>query len=81
MTTTLQEHVAREVRAELGRQRMTQGALAAALGRSEAYTTRRLSGEVAFKLDELERIAEILRVPVTGFILAERGPTNVRPAA
>ena len=81
MTTSLQEHVAREVRAELGRQRMTQGALAAALGRSEAYTTRRLSGEVAFKLDELEHVADILRVPVTGFIPLDRADARYRPAA
>lgn len=81
MTTSLQEHVAREVRAELGRQRMTQGALAAALGRSEAYTTRRLSGEVAFKLDELEHVAEILRVPVTDFIPLDRADARHRPAA
>jgi cyanate lyase len=68
MTQTLQGRVAAEVRAELARKRMTQGALADALGRSDAYVTRRLTGETAFDLTEVEKIAEILRVPVQQLI-------------
>jgi len=72
MTQTLQDRVAGEVRAELARQRMTQAAFAELLGRSDPYVTRRLSGEVAFNLTEVDRIAEVLQVPVQQLLSGER---------
>jgi cyanate lyase len=68
MSQTLQAHAAAEVRAELARQRKTQSALAEALGRSEAYVTRRLTGEVAFNLEEIESVAGFLGVPTSRFL-------------
>jgi transcriptional regulator with XRE-family HTH domain len=58
----LREVVAEEVRALLGRKRMTGGALATAIGRSEMYVSRRLRGEIAFDMDDLSAIAEVLGV-------------------
>lgn len=56
--------VAANVRAEVARQRLRQGALAVRLGRAPSWLSRRLSGDVAFRLDELEAIADVLGVPV-----------------
>jgi transcriptional regulator with XRE-family HTH domain len=59
-----QERIAAEVRAELARKNRSQGDLCAALGWSEAYLSRRLTGAVSFRIDELERIAAELGVPL-----------------
>lgn len=73
MTTSLQERIAGQIRAELGFQGLTQGALAAALGRSEAYISVRLAKEdpKSFNTAELERVAAFLKVPVSQ-LLADR---------
>lgn len=68
MTGTLSERAATEVRAEMGRQRMTQTALGAVLGKSQAYVWRRVMGKVAFDLAELEAIAAALDVPISQFL-------------
>lgn len=60
----LRELVAEEVRALLGRRQMSGAKLAAAIDRSEMYVSRRLRGETAFDLDDLERIARVLGVHV-----------------
>lgn len=56
--------VAAEVRAWMGRRRLNQGDLAAALGKSQPYVSRRLSGEVAFDTDDLFRLADLFKVAV-----------------
>jgi transcriptional regulator with XRE-family HTH domain len=48
--------------------------LGQALGRSQPYVSRRLSGKVAFGVDEVERIATWLGVPVAVLLAAE--PTS-----
>lgn len=58
----LREQVAEEVRALLARRQMNGAKLAAAIGRSEMYVSRRLRAETAFDLDDLQRIAEVLGV-------------------
>jgi transcriptional regulator with XRE-family HTH domain len=68
---TLPEIAAREVRAEMGRQKISGAALAQTLGVSDMYVSRRLNGEVPFDLAELERVAAALSVPVTQFLPAE----------
>jgi transcriptional regulator with XRE-family HTH domain len=68
MSTSLPQVVATEIRAEMARQRITQMALAARLGRSQPYVCRRLTGEVAFDLAELELVAEALGVPLSQFM-------------
>lgn len=62
MTNSFTQRVAGTVRAELARHRKSQGDLAAALGVSRSYVSRRLMGEVAFDVDEVSRIAEWLQI-------------------
>lgn len=52
----------------MGRRRLTQGEVAAALGKSQPYVSRRLSGEVAFDTDDLFRLAELFEVEVTALL-------------
>ena len=58
------ERVAGEIRAELGRRRITQQELALRLGWAGSQASRRLSGHVPLSFDEVERIARALEVPV-----------------
>ncbi len=60
--------VAAEVRAWMGRRRATQADLATALGKSQPYVSRRLSGEVAFDTDDLFRLAEHFNVGVADLL-------------
>ena len=57
--------VAAEVRAEMARQRRTQGELAAALRITAPTAARRLDGSVPFDVRELMTVAVWLGVPVT----------------
>lgn len=60
----------------MGRQRISQTALAELLGRSQTYVWRRLVGQVPFDLAELEAIAEHLRVPAAQFLSSARSQVN-----
>jgi transcriptional regulator with XRE-family HTH domain len=60
--------VASTVRAELARRSISQGALATKLGKSQAWVSRRLSGDVEMRVDELRAIAALLGVPVADLI-------------
>lgn len=62
--TPLREQVATEVRRELAAARMTPTELARRLGVSQTTVWRRISGQVAFDVDDLQKIADILGVPV-----------------
>lgn len=68
MASNLSEKISSEVRAELARQRLSQAEVATAMGRSQAYLSRRLSGETPFDVDDLDRLTEILGVPVTALL-------------
>lgn len=68
MTDGLQHTTAAEVRAEAARQRKTQGDLALVLGISAAQVGKRLNGQIAFDVVELEKLARYFGVPVTQFI-------------
>lgn len=70
----LRESIAEEIRVHMTRQRVTGVALAARIGRSQSYVSRRLTGETAFDLDDLERIAYALSVTV--FQLMPRPAAN-----
>lgn len=63
-STMLKASVAEEIRALLGRRNMSKLQLAQRIDRSHTYMWRRLSGEVAFDLDDLERIADVFGVKV-----------------
>jgi len=54
------ERVAGNIRAEMARGNITQGAIANALGLTQQAVSRRLKGVVAIDLDELAVIAEVL---------------------
>lgn len=70
MATTFNEFVASEIRAEMARQRRSQQELARALGWTQPFISRRLTGSVALSTDEIERIAEVLSVPVDQLVTA-----------
>jgi transcriptional regulator with XRE-family HTH domain len=81
---SLRARTAEEIRAVLGRRRMSESALARAIGASQAYVWRRLSGEIPLDLDDLEKIAAALSVDVSALIpisdLIERASTRARAA-
>ncbi|WP_020525895.1 helix-turn-helix domain-containing protein [Catelliglobosispora koreensis] len=62
---TLREGVAEEIRALMGRRNVSRQTMARALGVSHTTVWRRLSGDTALDLDELERVARVLGVEVT----------------
>jgi transcriptional regulator with XRE-family HTH domain len=62
---TLRERVAGEIRAEMARRRLSGRELARRTGKSAPYWSRRMTGEVAFDLDDLEEVAGLLDVPVS----------------
>lgn len=68
MTRSLNDTVAAEVRAELGRQRITGAKLAERLGVSGVWVSRRLSGHIALTTDDLERISIALDRPISLFL-------------
>lgn len=59
--------VAAEVRAEMARARVSGNALARIVGKSQAYWSRRITGDVAFDVDDLAIIAGLLGVPIVRF--------------
>lgn len=88
-TGTLRALVAEEVRALLARKRISATALAKLIGVSQTYVWRRLSGETAFDLDDLEKIAKVLECRVVdllprqpkggGEVTARKRPMADRP--
>ena len=65
--STARSRVASEVRAELARAQVSGNRLAALLGQSQPYWSRRLTGKVAFDVDDLTAIADLLGISVTAF--------------
>lgn len=62
------ERVAAEVRAEMGRQRVSQRKVGEILGLPQPQVSRRLSGLIAFNTAELGRLADAWGVPLSTFI-------------
>ncbi len=60
--------IAAEVRAEMFRQDVSQRDLADRIGWPQPRLARRLTAAVDFRVGELERIAEVLGVPVAQFL-------------
>lgn len=67
----LAQHIAREVRAEMARQGLSQEALGSRIGWDQKRVSRRLTGAVAIDTNELGELAAALGVPVTQFLPAE----------
>lgn len=57
----------------MARRRISGVKLAEQIGRTQPYFSRRLNGEIAFDLDDLERIADVLDIAVTDLL-----PQSVR---
>lgn len=70
LTICLTQRVSAEIRAELGRQRMSQRQLAEKLGIHPTLVSRRLRDgkDRSWTLDELEQIASVLGVSVEQLI-------------
>lgn len=77
MTQPLTETVAGEVRAQLARHNRSRTEVAALLGLSRTALWNRLRGETEFSISELEKIADLVGVPVTEFV----SPASARDAA
>jgi Predicted transcriptional regulators len=79
-TTPLRETTAEEIRSLMARRRLSGVDLAGRIGRSQSYFSRRLTGETAFDIDDLEGIAQVLGVTVTTLIRRNGGATEGYPA-
>lgn len=60
----MSQAIARNVRAELARRRLTQEQVGAEIGLTQKAMSRRLTGEVEFSGSELQKLAEVLGTPV-----------------
>jgi transcriptional regulator with XRE-family HTH domain len=76
----LHEYVAEEIRALLARKRMSATSLARSMQVSQTYVWRRLTGETAFDLSDLEKIAGLLEVEVVDLFPRRRGEATVTSA-
>jgi transcriptional regulator with XRE-family HTH domain len=72
----LRAYVAEEVRALMARRQVTAVELADRIGRSRTYVGRRLHGETAFDVDDLENIARVLAVEVADLMPPVKAATN-----
>jgi len=63
VTSSLPGRVAAEIRAELGRKRLSQAELARRLGKTEMYVSRRLADGTSLDLGDVLDIAGLLGVP------------------
>lgn len=69
LTDRLSGRIAAEVRAELARQAITQQELGERLGYTQWWVSRRVTGLTPFTAAEIIRVAEVLGVPVTNFLV------------
>jgi transcriptional regulator with XRE-family HTH domain len=69
MAVTYSDSVAAELRAEIARQRRTQGELALALGWTQQYLSRRLTGKTPLSVDDVEGLARVLGIPLSEFVV------------
>jgi transcriptional regulator with XRE-family HTH domain len=67
----LTDSVSVKIRAELERQGVSARELSRRLSVSQPYIHRRLNGDVQFRVDELDKIAAVLGVPVATFLSGE----------
>jgi len=78
----LNQKVAKEIRAEMARQGVTQTALAEVLGRNQAYVSERLTCKTPLTLEVVEEIADVLQVHVERlFPFDEHAPRRRRRAS
>jgi hypothetical protein len=66
--STLAGRVAGEVRAEMARQQRYGTWMAKQMGMTQSAWSRRVTGDLPFDIDQLDRIAAILDVPISRFL-------------
>jgi cytochrome c556 len=72
--STLAGRVAGEVRAEMARQNVRGTWMAKQMGMTQSAWSRRVTGDLPFDVDQLDRVAGLLDVPITRFISASADP-------
>jgi transcriptional regulator with XRE-family HTH domain len=72
----VREYIAAEVRAQLGRKRLSVREAARRLGWGQTFLHRRAIGEIPFQAEQLAALADLLEVPVSKFFEAESGMTS-----
>ena len=76
----VQNQVADEVRAHLGRRRLSARQAAFSLGWTQGYIAKRMTGTVAFDVADLAALSDLLDVPIGEFFPPRRssgsGPRN-----
>lgn len=77
----LSDAVAKEIRVALIRADLKQSQLAERMGVSEMWVSRRLRGAQPIDLNDLQRFAEALGVPVTDLLPAPFRPNDRSPAS
>lgn len=65
---SLREQAAEEIRVQLARKRISAAELARRTGMKQSTLARRMTGEIAFDLDDLELIANVLGVAVVDLL-------------
>lgn len=78
MGQSLTDHVTTQLRIELARRNMTTAQLAAKLGVSDMWVSRRLRGKTPIHLADLERLARAFDIPVTSFFAKSDQPAGVQ---
>lgn len=73
--STVRGQVAAEVRAELGRNRISVNRLPRLLGKSQSYWSRRVTAEQPMDVDDLAALASLMNVPLSRFF----GGTDENP--
>jgi len=61
-----------DIRAELARRGLSQEQFAAQLGEQQWWISKRLTGHVPVRVEDLERIADALGMPASTFLSSER---------
>lgn len=68
MRQSLTERVALAIRVEMVRRGMKTSALAARIDESYLWLQRRLTGQTPFYLEDVQRIADALEIPLTSLV-------------
>jgi len=72
----LREHVAEEIRVILARRKMSGAELARRTGIKQSTMSRRMTGETAFDMDDLEAISAVLGIEVGDLFVREERRSN-----
>jgi transcriptional regulator with XRE-family HTH domain len=74
--TSTAARIVENIRRTMYVKRINQTVLAAALGRSQSALSRRMLGQIPFSVDELDRIAVALDVPLTDLFFESEPNTS-----